>query len=286
MPGTGRPSGPAARPCRRSRNTSGQSGTGSSGVTMIRPARSCFASSHLRGRRGDHAGGPDHGARRDPLVAHRSRRRRRSAAPAAPSRTSTPQPLELRAAPWPTGRAGTGPAPAAPPSTRITRASMGSMARKSAASAWLASSATAPAISTPVGPPPTTTKVSSRWRSIGIVGDLGALEGQQHALADMRRVGDLLQAGCGRLPLVHAEIGMAGAGGEHEIVEADPAILQDHLAAVAVDARPPCPSAPTRSSAGRGSSGSARRCRPATGPRSPPGRAAAGTGGSCGGRSP
>jgi len=47
----------------------------------------------------------------------------------------------------------------------MIRALRGSIKLKSEASARLASSAMAPAISTPVGPPPITTKVISRARS-------------------------------------------------------------------------------------------------------------------------
>ena len=79
-------------------------------------------------------------------------------------------------------------------STRMMRAQRGSIERKSAASARLASSAMAPAISTPVGPPPITTKVSSRAPLVGVVLVLGALEGEQDAAAQIGRVVDGLQA--------------------------------------------------------------------------------------------
>ena len=71
----------------------------------------------------------------------------------------------------------------------------GSMRRKSRASVWRAISARAPASSTPVGPPPTTTKVSHARRRLGVGLALGGLEGQQHAPADLERVLDGLQAG-------------------------------------------------------------------------------------------
>ena len=44
------------------------------------------------------------------------------------------------------------------------RAAAGSMRRKSIARLWRATSEIAPAISTPVGPPPTIAKVRRRWR--------------------------------------------------------------------------------------------------------------------------
>ncbi len=56
-----------------------------------------------------------------------------------------------------------------PPSIRMIRAARGSKLRKSRLSVWCAISAKAPAISTPVGPPPITTKVSSARRSSGSV---------------------------------------------------------------------------------------------------------------------
>ena len=53
-------------------------------------------------------------------------------------------------------------------STRMIRAWVGSIRRKSFFSVRLASSAICPAISTPVGPAPTTTKVSARSASAGV----------------------------------------------------------------------------------------------------------------------
>ena len=76
----------------------------------------------------------------------------------------------------------------------------------------------APAISTPVAPPPTMTKVSSRCRSASSSIDLGALEGDQKAPPDLGRVGNVLQPGCIRRPIVMAEIRMSRAGGEHKII--------------------------------------------------------------------
>ena len=47
---------------------------------------------------------------------------------------------------------------------------------------------------------------------------LGQLEGQQHAAANLGGVLDSFEAGRERLPLIVAEIGVRGAGGEDEIV--------------------------------------------------------------------
>ena len=72
------------------------------------------------------------------------------------------------------------------------------------------------------GPPPTTTKVE-----VGVAADrvglaLGALEGEQHPAADLERVLQALEPGRERLPFVVAEVGVAGAGGDDEIVVAEP----------------------------------------------------------------
>ena len=68
------------------------------------------------------------------------------------------------------------------------------MRRKSAASVCRAISAMAPAISTPVAPPPTMTKVSKRRCSACVGRELGLLEGDQNAAADAGRVLDALEA--------------------------------------------------------------------------------------------
>ena len=83
---------------------------------------------------------------------------------AAPSRNSTPSRIRARAATVDSrgGKLGNRRGPA---STRTMRAVVGSIRRKSRVSAALASSARAPASSTPVGPPPMMTKVKSRCRS-------------------------------------------------------------------------------------------------------------------------
>ena len=72
-------------------------------------------------------------------------------------------------------------------------------------------SASAPASSTPVGPPPTMTKVSSARRRAGSALALGALEGEQHAAPHLERVFERLQAGRVRPPLVVPEVGVRRA---------------------------------------------------------------------------
>ena len=81
-----------------------------------------------------------------------------------PSRTSTPS-RSSDASAAALSFAGKRGSTRGPASTSTMRASRGSMLRKSWRSATRASSAMAPAISTPVGPPPITTKVSKRRRA-------------------------------------------------------------------------------------------------------------------------
>ena len=100
----------------------------------------------------------------------------------------------------------------------MTVASPGSMWRKSRRSAKRRSSATAPAISTPVGPPPTTTKVEICVPAHRVRLPLGQLEGQQHPLPDLDRVLQTLESGCQRLPVVMAEVGVSRAGGDDQVV--------------------------------------------------------------------
>ena len=131
--------------------------------------------------------------------------------PAAPSPSVTPvasmavtivvradvdaEALELGASPSPTARAGTRiqhPRQRPRPARRAPRVDRST--RKSSFSVWRAISASAPASSTPVGPPPTTTKVSHAWRTAGSDVALGGLVGEQHAAAHLERVLDALQA--------------------------------------------------------------------------------------------
>ena len=65
---------------------------------------------------------------------------------------------------------------------------------------------------------------------------LGALEGDQDAPAKLRRVLDLLQARSGGLPFVMAEIGVASAGREDEMVVGDRAAIGHHLLCNWIDA--------------------------------------------------
>ena len=111
------------------------------------------------------------------------------------------------------------------------------MLRKSGGSVSCASSAMVPASSTPVGPAPTMTKVSSAARRCRIGLALGALEGDQDAPPQRGGVLQRLQAGRERLPFVMAEIGMPRAGGENErVIGQRVAVIEQHALARGVDA--------------------------------------------------
>ena len=81
---------------------------------------------------------------------------------------------------------------------------------------WSANSAICPAISTPVGPAPTTVKVSSFAASLRVAGPLGLLERAQNPAAQLQRVVDRLHAGREFGEVVVAEVGLAGAGGDDQ----------------------------------------------------------------------
>ncbi len=140
---------------------------------------------------------------------------------ACPSRTSTPsalgapRPCSATAVPESSrGRRG-------PASTRSTRVCAGSIARKSRASARRASSATAPASSTPVGPPPTITIVSRRALSSGFDAISARSKASRMPPADRGRVVERLEAGRVHGPFVAAEVAVRRAGREHEEVVGD-----------------------------------------------------------------
>ena len=95
------------------------------------------------------------------------------------------------------------------------------MRRKSCCSVWRATSAMAPAISTPVGAAADDHE-GEQPALLGLVlGQLGALEREQEAPADVGRVLDPFQAGRERRPFVMTEIGMRRAGREDQIVVGD-----------------------------------------------------------------
>ena len=101
------------------------------------------------------------------------------------------------------------------------RATPGRMLRKSLRSDCRAISASAPASSTPVGPPPTMTNVSSRRCAVDVGLALGRLERQQHPAPDLERIVERLEPGCARRPLGMTEVGVRRAGGDDQVVVGD-----------------------------------------------------------------
>jgi len=107
--------------------------------------------------------------------------------------------------------------------------------RKSRDTAWRASSAIAPAISTPVGPPPITTNVSSESRTLVLL-RLGTLQREEDAAADGERILDRFDAGRVSRPIVAAEVGVSGAGREDQpVVRERTSALEHHVAGVRKD---------------------------------------------------
>ena len=165
----------------------------------------------------------------------------------------------------------------------------GSMARNSRVNVLNAISAIAPAVSTPVGPPPTTTKVRFAGAVGRVVGALGPFEGEQHPPTDLECVLDRLQAGRVRLPFVVTEVrvGRARWPRRGSRYDTSPSVVQGRPAGHRGRRRPPRRAArATFGLVGRGSTGSGGRCSRDSDPPSPPGRAAAGTGDGSGDRSP
>ena len=108
-----------------------------------------------------------------------------------------------------------------PPSKRRILALRGSIFRKSSLSTRLDSSAIWPAISTPVGPPPTTTKVSHSCRFAGSSSSSAISKAPEDAAAKLEGVVDRLHPGRPARELVVAEVGLAGAGGDDQAVVRD-----------------------------------------------------------------
>ncbi len=103
-------------------------------------------------------------------------------------------------------------------SSRMIRASRGSIRRKSPWSVRCASSAIWPAISTPVGPAPTMTNVMSRCRTAGSSSSSASSKAPKMLTAQLERVVDALHAGRELGELVVAEVGLTGARGDDEAV--------------------------------------------------------------------
>ncbi len=173
-----------------------------------------------------------------------------------------------------------------PASTSTTRESRVSIWRKSPRRFSCASSAMVPASSTPVGPPPMMTKVSSAWRSSGSL----VRSARSKASSSRRRTvvasSSVFRPGREGLPLVMAEIGVARAGGEHQrVIGHRIAAIEQHAVPGDIDAGRRWRAGSRRPAGCAAGCGSARRSRRWRARWSPPDRAAAGTDDGCGGRS-
>ena len=243
-------------------NTSGWPGTERSGFTATLPARSSSARRALGqattpGRRPPTARSPPRSARRRSCTAPRS-----MAVTARPSTTSTPSRaswLPRRLA----QRLGERREDRRAGLDQQDARAAGSMLSNSDFSACRAISASAPASSTPVGPPPTMTNVSSRrWRvAIGLA--LGPLEREQHAPADLERIVERLEPGRVRLPTRRGRSTSASrpsrrSGSRSRAIAA----VEVHLLARPGRCARPSPAARARSAARAGSSGSATAMSP------------------------
>jgi len=155
---------------------------------------------------------------------------------AMPSRNSTPSRVSARAA-TPERRGGKLGKSRGPASISTMRAVVGSMWRKSRASAAFANSARAPASSTPVGPAAHDDEGQQAAAFLRVVAVLGALEGEQDAAAHRRCILDRLQPRGDRGPFVVPEIGFAGAGGNDQLVVWDAPLAEQYRTPRHVDAR-------------------------------------------------
>ena len=183
-PGSGRPTAPASDARSPMTNTCGMA-RGSSGPagSSTRPTRSTRHAERRAERRRRHAGGPQDRLRRD-LVARPLARRpsptRVTSVPFAPRRRGA---RDRGARPRAAARERSA-STAGPPSSRMIFDELGSKCRKSFASDSRAISASAPAISTPVGPPPMMTNVSSGRRRAGS----GSRSARSNASSTRRRI--------------------------------------------------------------------------------------------------
>ena len=114
-----------------------------------------------------------------------------------------------------------------PPSRSSIRGLAAEILRNSRARIERASSPMAPAISTPVGPAPTTTNVNHSSR-LGVVLELGCLERVQDPPAVGRRVLEGLQSRRVCLPVIPAEVMVTDSGRQHQGVIGEVAAAAPH----------------------------------------------------------
>ena len=104
-----------------------------------------------------------------------------------------------------------------PPSSSTMRTSDGANSGYSSGSTSRTSSASAPAYSTPVGPPPTMQNVSSRRRSFGSVEIAAALEAVEHVVAQLQGLSEILETERAFGDRVVAVVVGGAAGREHAV---------------------------------------------------------------------
>ena len=197
--------------------TFGIPGTHRSGPTLMRPALSHSAASHLAAGEALTPRRPQHGARRDGLLTHDD------TAFIDILNSAVQQDLDplisrasaVRCDPKDSENAGSKRGAAC---TRITRASAGSNVRNSLSIPKRANSAMAPASSTPVGPPPTIRKVRRDVRSAGSATRFCPLEGGQDSAPYLQGIFDAFEPRGMRCPSVLSKITVSSARRQHQVV--------------------------------------------------------------------
>ena len=184
------------------------------GRACKRPARSAGAPSHSAAAEACTPAAQITRPRRAAPGRHRSRCRREHSVTACRARTSTPSfSSALRIGRQLVGKSGSTRGPA---STSMTRALRVSMLRNSRGQRVLRQFDDGAGQLDAGRPAADDDEGQQRPRSrIGLA--LRAFEGEQHAAPNRGRVLQRLQARRQRLPFVMAEIGVARAGGEHEV---------------------------------------------------------------------
>ena len=272
---------------------SGWPGTVRSGSTSMRPPRSVLRAGGLRRalrsaapraprRPRSPSGWRSARSCRPPRSSRRARRSPWPARPRARSRRARP----ARSAALAESDSLNGASTRSPASSRITRESSGSMRAKSRFRESWRATASAPAISTPVGPPPIDAKVSHSLARVRV-------RRPARPPRTRRRCGSRRSTASASvfsphddvLPLVLAEVGRLRAARDDQAVVADPLAAVEHdLPPLGVDVRHlGHQHVDVGCCALSAAADRRRRNRPSTRRRPPPGRAAAGRGdGSCG----
>ena len=229
-------------------NTSGWPGTAQSGPTTTRPARSSGTPQRAPPAGSGARRRPTARCRRAPSRRRRARRRvvdpfdaRRRCAPRRPARASCSR------ARWRERRLERRQDPIGHLDQHHARIASRSMRRKSRARMSRDRSAIAPASSTPVGPPPTTTNVSRRAARRDRRLALGRLEREQHAAADLERVVEILEPGRDAAPSRRGRSSWCRAPGRDDQVVVGERVPSSsrRAAAATIDAPSPRRAAPS-----------------------------------------